>query len=208
MLHNPVVSPALHREAAKPVEHPWFAADAPPVILGAGRLEARKGFADLIEAFAKAAEARPLRLMIFGEGKERAGLERLIARLGIGDKVALPGWTEDLFAHMAKASLFVLPSTYEGLPGVLIQALACGCPVVSTDCPTGPREILEGGRFGPLVPMHDVDALAKAMLETLEAPLPRVVLQARGEDFSEDKAVTRYLDLFDSLIAPKIRDAA
>lgn len=198
-LHNPVVSPALHRQAAEPADHPWFLDGGPPVILAAGRLEARKGFQDLIQAFARIAERRSLRLVIFGEGKLRPSLERQIAALGLAGKVALPGWCANIFAPMARAALFALPSHYEGLPGVLIQALACGCPVVATDCPTGPREILEDGRYGPLTPVGDVDALATAMMATLAAPPPRAWLRARGEDFSVDRAVDRCLALFDRL---------
>lgn len=201
-LHNPVVSPTLHRQAAEPVDHSWFLDGGPPVILAAGRLEARKGFQDLIRAFARIAERRPLRLVIFGEGKLRASLERQIAALGLEGKVVLPGWCANVFAPMARAALFVLPSHYEGLPGVLIQALACGCPVVATDCPTGPREILEDGRYGPLTPVGDVDALATAMMATLIAPPSKAALRARGEDFSVDRAVDRYLALFDRLARP------
>ncbi len=200
VLHNPVVTPELQEQAAKPVDHPWFAPDAPPVVLGAGRLETRKGFADLIKAFARLAGKRPHRLMIFGEGKERGALERLVGELGLENKVALPGWTGALFAHMAKSALFVLPSSYEGLPGVLIQALACGCPVVSNDCPTGPREILKDGRHGRLVPMGDIEAMAQAMIETLNDPPSSEALRRRADDFSLDRAVARYLDLFEGLM--------
>jgi glycosyltransferase involved in cell wall biosynthesis len=199
VLHNPVVSSALHRQADESVDHPWFASGEPAVVLAAGRLEQRKGFQDLIAAFAKLAERRPLRLVIFGEGKLRPSLEQQVDALGLADRVVLPGWVSNLFAYMARAALFVLPSHYEGLPGVLIQALACGCPVVATDCPTGPREILEDGRLGPLVPVGDVDAMADAIAETLATPLPKALLQARGDYFSVDRAVDRYLSLFDGL---------
>jgi len=200
VLHNPVVSSALHHQAEEPVDHPWFLSPGPPVVLAAGRLEPRKGFQDLIAAFAKLVAQKPLRLVIFGEGKSRPTLERQIAALGLADCVALPGWCANLYAYMARAALFVLPSHNEGLPGVLIQALACGCPVAATDCPTGPREILEDGRYGPLVPIGDVDALVEAMLETLAAPQPKEFLQARGNDFSFDRAIERYLSLFDGLV--------
>ncbi len=207
VLHNPVVSSSLHRQAEEAVDHAWFATGEPPVLLAAGRLEPRKGFQDLIAAFAKlsarqTSEQQPRRLVIFGEGKLRPALERQIAELGLSEIVDLPGWCPNLFAYMARATLFVLPSHYEGLPGVLIQALACGCPVVATDCPTGPREILEDGRYGPLTPVGDVDALADAVSETLSAPLSKTLLKARGEEFSVDRAIDRYLSLFDGLMAP------
>ena len=204
VLHNPVVSSSLHREAEEPVDHPWFTPGKPPVLMAAGRLEPRKGFQDLISAFAKFSIDQSFdkqqRLVIFGEGKLRSALERQIESLGLSEVVDLPGWRPNLFAYMARAALFVLPSHYEGLPGVLIQALACGCPVVATDCPTGPREILSDGRYGPLTPVGDVDALAHAICETLAAPLSKTLLQARGEDFSVDRAVERYLLLFDGLM--------
>lgn len=205
VLHNPVVSVSLHHQAQETIDHAWFAPGEPPVIMAAGRLETRKGFQDLITAFAKLSkdqptEQLPRRLVIFGEGKLRIALERQIESLGLSDHVDLPGWQPNLFAYMARAALFVLPSHYEGLPGVLIQALACGCPVVATDCPTGPREILADGRYGALTPVGDVNALADAINETLLAPHSKAFLQARGADFSVERAIERYLSLFDGLL--------
>ncbi|MEM9440965.1 MAG: glycosyltransferase [Pseudomonadota bacterium] len=200
VLHNPVVSSSLHRQADEPIDHDWFASGEPPVILAVGRLEPRKGFQDLIAAVGKIVEKRPIRLMIFGEGKLRPALERQTADLGLSNVVAMPGWCPNPFAYMARAALFVLPSHYEGLPGVLIQALACGCPVVATDCPTGPREILDGGRFGELTPVGDVDAMADAIIAAIAAPHPKAMLQARGNEFSVDRAVDRYLSMFDVLV--------
>lgn len=202
VVHNPVVSDALFEQAKAPLRHPWFDPGAPPVILAAGRLEPRKGFATLLRAFARLRQERPARLMIFGEGPERGPLERLARDLGLEGTVELPGWTDELFPHMARAAVFVLSSTYEGLPGVLIQALACGCPVVSTDCPTGPAEILEDGRYGRLVPVGDEAALAEAIVATLDHPPEREALRARGREFSVERAAGRYLDLFASLPQP------
>lgn len=200
VLHNPVVSSSLLRQSEAPVDHDWFASGQPPVVLAVGRLEPRKGFQDLIAAIAKIVEKKPLRLMIFGEGKLRPALERQIAELGLAGTVAMPGWCPNPFAYMAKAALFVLPSHYEGLPGVLIQALACGCPVVAADCPTGPREILEDGRYGALTPVGDVDAMADTIVEALAAPPSKAILRARGNEFSVDRAIDRYLSLFDTLL--------
>jgi glycosyltransferase involved in cell wall biosynthesis len=140
--------------------------------------------------------------VIFGKGKKEqktakriAELMGLAADLGVAGDVALPGFVANPFAYMARAAAFVLSSTYEGLPGVLIQALACGCPVVSTDCPSGPAEILDGGRFGPLVPVGDDHAMATAIAATLDNPIATSTLQARGYMFSVERAVDRYIDL-------------
>ena len=143
---------------------------------------------------------RKVRLVILGaEGYGCADYVRevheLAGELGIADDVAFPGYVANPFAYMARAALFVLSSVYEGLPGVLIQALACGCPVVSTDCPSGPGEILEDGRYGPLVPVGDDRAMAEAIVKTLDRPLEKEVLHARGATFSVDNAVDGYLKL-------------
>ena len=119
------------------------------------------------------AKSRPARLVILGEGRERDALAGLVRELGIGHAVALPGFVANPFAWMARARVFAVSSIYEGLSMVLVEAMACGTPVVSTDCPHGPREVLEDGRWGLLVPVGDAEALATAILETLRDPLPR-----------------------------------
>ena len=194
-VYNPVVSETLFEQAREDVAHPWFASGEPPVILGVGRLAPEKDFPTLLRAFARLRQQREARLVILGEGKGRPALERLARELGIADAVDMPGFVANPFAYMARASLFVLSSVFEGLPGALIEALACGCPVVSTDCPSGPAEILENGRWGPLVPMGDDAALAEAMLATLAAPLPRARLRERGAFFSVERAAERYCAL-------------
>ena len=138
------------------------------MILGVGRLTPQKDFPTLIRAFARVRRQRPARLVIVGEGRPeaRAALMRLAAELGCAEDVSLPGFTHNPFCYMAHAGVFVLSSLHEGLPGVLIQALACGAPVVSTDCPSGPREILEGGRYGRLVALGDDAAMAEAISAT------------------------------------------
>jgi glycosyltransferase involved in cell wall biosynthesis len=140
--------------------------------------------------------------VIFGQGKSAAktaksiaALEALAARLGIAEYVALPGFVANPFAYMARAGVFALSSLNEGLPGVLIQAMACGCPVVSTDCPSGPAEILAGGRYGRLVPPGNDAALAAAILAALDAPLPAERLRARAALFSLERAVGQYESL-------------
>jgi glycosyltransferase involved in cell wall biosynthesis len=199
-IYNPVVGPEIDALAAEPVQHPWFAPGEPPVILGMGRLSAQKDFPTLIRAFARVRARRRVRLVIFGAAKDPAKTEQrrgeikaLAQQLGVGEDVDAPGFTPNPFAYMARAALFVLSSRYEGLPGVLIQALASGCPVVSTDCPSGPMEILDDGRWGPLVPVGDDAAIAAAIEQVLDDPLPAEALKARAQEFSVDRAVQRYL---------------
>lgn len=194
-IYNPVVTPELPARAAAPPPHPWLADDGPPVMVGAGRLAPQKHFPLLLRAFARLREGRAARLVILGEGPERGRLEALVRELGIAADVALPGFVENPYAAFSRASLFVLSSDYEGLPGVLIQALACGCPVVSTDCPSGPAEILAGGRYGELVPVGDAAALAAAMGRALESPPAADILRRRGGEFSRERSARGYLNL-------------
>ncbi len=168
-LYNPVVTPELRRLAAVPLDHPWFAPGEPPVILGVGSLSQRKDFATLIEAFSLVRDPAA-RLVILGEGPERAALEAQVERLGLGGRVQMPGFVSNPYAYMANADLYVMSSRLEGLPGTLVQALACGCPAVSTDCPSGPREVLQDGSLGPLVPVGDAREMAHAIEETLRSP--------------------------------------
>jgi glycosyltransferase involved in cell wall biosynthesis len=203
-IYNPVVTPALCARAAEPAPHPWLAADGgAPVVVAAGRLVAAKNFSLLLDAFARFRAQRPARLLILGEGRERGRLEQRAHALGIAQDVALPGYVANPYAAFARASLFVLSSDWEGLPTVLIEALACGCPVVSTDCPSGPAEILEHGRYGLLVPPGNAEALAQAMAETLARPLAPALLQQRSEAFSLAAAAQRYLALLEGLMQPR-----
>ena len=201
-LHNPVVWPNLVDLAKAPVEHPWFR-DQVPIIVSAGRLVSAKDHATLIRAFAVLARRREARLIVLGEGVERRNLVKLTHELRIPDRVDLPGFHANPFSFMAKSRLFVLSSTREGMPNVLIQAMACGTPVVSTDCPSGPKEVLEDGKWGPLVPVGDTDALATAMLETIDRPPERSTLVARARAFSVETSVKGYLDLIRDLVTTK-----
>ncbi len=141
-IYNPVVNAGLLEKAAAPLDHPWFAPGSPPVILGAGRIHPDKDFPTLLRAFARVREQRSARLIVLGEAKRDARQEALLQladELGIAEDLAFPGFVGNPYAYMSRAAVFVLSSLWEGLPGVLIEALACGCPVVSTDCPNGPR---------------------------------------------------------------------
>ena len=190
-LPNPVVDAALLQQAAEPPAHPWLLEGAVPVVLAAGRLIAQKDFATLIEAFALLRRGRAVRLVILGDGELRSALAAHAARLGVAADVDLPGFATNPFAAMRAASVFVLSSRFEGLPGVLIQALACGTRVVSTDCPSGPSEVLGGGRWGALVPVGNAQAMAAAMATVLDDPAPLDARQ-RADDFGVERAVAQY----------------
>lgn len=169
---NPVDISVLDSQVTSIPDHEWFHNRASPVILAAGRLVSQKGFATLIDAFAKLRMTRDARLIILGEGAEHQQLNNQINLLGLRGFVHLAGFKNNPFSWMAACDLFVLSSKHEGFPNVLVQAMACGARVVSTDCPTGPYEILEGGRWGRLVPVEDACALASAMASALDDPSP------------------------------------
>ena len=193
VLYNPVVTPELAALAAQEPDHPWMRDGGDPVILAVGRLTRQKNYPLLLEAFAQVRKVRPARLLILGEGELRADLEAQVARLGLGDAVSLPGFRANPFAFMSRAALFVMSSDWEGLPTVLIEAMACGAPVVATRCDSGPGEILEEGRYGRLTPMGDAPALAQAMIATLDDPGDKAACVARAHHFNLDAAVDRYL---------------
>jgi glycosyltransferase involved in cell wall biosynthesis len=192
-IYNPVARPEIYQSAKVRPDHPWFAKGAPPVILAVGRLTEQKQYTVLLEAFARVQERHGVRLLILGEGKDRDALSARVRELGLDRSVSLPGFSDNPYAYMAHAAAFVLSSAWEGLPGVLIEALVCGCPVVSTDCPSGPREILEAGKYGELVPVGDVGALAQAIERVLMRPPDRQPLRVRGAEFSLEAAVDEYV---------------
>lgn len=194
-IYNPFDLARITKLAAEDIDHPWFGGDQPPVILGIGRMNEAKDFSVLIAAFAKLRSQRAVRLVLLGEGELRLALQELLVKLSLGsDAVCMPGFVQNPFAWLRRCSLFVLSSRREGLPGVLIEAMACGAPVVSTNCLSGPDEILDGGRWGRLVPVGDVEALMNAMSTTLDTPrgqLPDV--RQRALDFEQEHAVDAYL---------------
>lgn len=194
-IYNPVVTPDLMAKAAAPLAHPWFAPGEPPVVLGVGTLKIQKDFPTLIRAFARVRAQRPARLIILGEGSQRRRLCALAHALGVAAEVEMPGYVANPFPWMSRAAVFVLSSAWEGLPGALIEAMACGCPVVSTDCPSGPSEILEEGAYGPLVAVGDDAAMASAILSVLDDPPVADRQRTRAAAFSVDSAVERYLEV-------------
>lgn len=193
-IYNPIINDTLRLQSQEPVDHPWFTQSSIPVILAVGRLEPQKDFTLLIRAFAKAREKTPCRLMILGDGSEREMLTGLVHEAGLQDDVELPGFAPNPHAYMARAALLVLSSRFESLANVVIEAMAIGTPVIATDCPSGPAEALDGGRYGTLVPVGDIDRLAAAMLDILRER-PPVVPAAWLEQFSTRSSADRYLEL-------------
>lgn len=193
VIENPIVTPVFDVLAAEPLRDEWFAPGAPPVILAAGSLEPRKDFATLLRAFATLRAHRSCRLVILGEGRERSRLESLANELGVADVVRLPGYETNPYRYMSRASAFVLCSRREGSGAVLVEALACGTPVIATDCPVGPAEILRDGAVGPLVSMGDVAGLADAIEKTLSQPPDPARLRASVEPFRVGRSAALYL---------------
>jgi glycosyltransferase involved in cell wall biosynthesis len=195
-IYNPVIDDDFLRQSNEETSelHPWFELSDRRVILAVGRLDVQKGFDTLLAAFSILASSDDSAyLIILGEGKHRAQLEALRKKLGLIQRVAFPGFATNPYPSMKRASLFVLSSMSEGLPGVLVQAMACGTQVVSTDCPTGPREILEDGKWGALVPVGDEVALAHAMKNALVSTDAPPNVESRAAFFNETNSVDRYL---------------
>ncbi|MGG6267877.1 glycosyltransferase [Leptolyngbya sp. AN03gr2] len=203
VIYNPVITQEVFQKSEIEIDHPWFKPGEPPVILGIGRLVSQKDFPTLITAFAKVRENRPARLIILGEGDDRHLLEELIQKLGLESDVALPGFTDNPYAYLSKATLFVLSSRFEGFGNVVAEALACGAPVVSTDCPSGPAEILDRGKYGRLIPVADPTAMTTAILEMLDSPVDRAALKQRSLEFERDRIVDQYVDFIERLLAAR-----
>lgn len=201
VIYDPVITQEIFEKANATVDHPWFNPGSPPVVLGvAGRLNKAQDFPTLIRAFALVRQKVSARLMILGEGEERARLEALAHELGLKDEVQLPGFVDNPYAYMKRSAVFVLSSRWQALPNAMIEAMALGTPVVSTDCPSGPREILEDGRLGRLVPVGDVEALAHAIIDTLSSKPDREELKARAEAFRLERIVNQYLDVIQEVM--------
>lgn len=194
MLYNPVITPEVRKKVKAHLDHRWLAPGQPPVVLAVGRLTKQKDFPTLLRAFAQVRQALPARLIILGEGVDRAELEVLVTQLGLQADVSLPGFVDNPYAYMRRASLYVLSSRWEGLPTVLIEALYCGRPIVATDCPSGPKEILADGRYGALVPMGDVPTLSQAMIDGLTHKIP-CPPEESWQPYSVEAVVEQYLAL-------------
>jgi len=198
-IYNPIETKQIETLSHESLNHPWFDAGTVPVILGVGRFVAQKDFPLMLRAFAKIREKRQVRLVLLGGDESSAEqhehkqvLSRLAVQLGVQEDFDMPGYKVKPYPFLRRASVFVLSSRYEGFGNVLVEALLCGCPVVSTNCPSGPAEILSDGKYGMLVPVGDEGKLADAICETLDNPKNKSVMRARGEEFSIENAVERY----------------
>lgn len=206
-IYNPVIDDTFNQKFKEPVTHPWLLDREIPVIISMGRMVPQKDHLTLVKAFAEMRNRIQARLIIVGnKEQDREYVNKVISfidGLGLSGDIDLPGFIANPFPMLREASLFVLSSEYEGLPGSLIQALACGCPVVSTDCPSGPSEILEMGKYGSLVPVGDYHQLSQKMLDALQKEHDPVFLNKRANEFSMDRATDGYLQVIENLIAGK-----
>lgn len=193
MIYNPIPVDEVRAASEEKIIHPWFSSRSIPVILAVGRFHKQKDYPTLINAFNILRSRTPARLMILGEGKERPAIENLALDSPYSDDIRLMGNIDNPFPYMANASVFVLPSAWEGFGMVLVEALACGVTIVSTDCHSGPSEILENGKYGRLVPVGDSQALAEAIELSLDHPFQKENSIARARYFSVERAVKCYL---------------
>lgn len=190
-IYNPVVTDELRAKANQEPDHEWFDSDN-QVVLSVGRLSEQKNQDLLVNAFAKVRETRAVKLILVGQGEREAEIASLAEDHGISEHVEIVNWVDNVYAYMGHADVFVLTSKWEGLPTVLIEALACGCPVVSTDCPSGPREILGDSEYGTLVESYDPDRVTDGIRQQLDDPVPETKLRDRGTDFTVDQCIEQY----------------
>jgi glycosyltransferase involved in cell wall biosynthesis len=194
VIYNPGVTPDLKSKAAAEPDHAWLRSGEPPAVLGVGSLTAQKDFPTLVRAFWEVRRSRAAKLIILGEGRERASLERLVKELDLEQDVSLPGFVDNPYSYMSRAGAFVLSSRWEGLPTVLVEALYCGVPLVATDCPSGPREILQNGQLGSLVPVGSVDQMARAIHLALAGAGPKATRDS-WQPYTLDAVVEKYLNV-------------
>lgn len=191
---NPVITPDIDEWAHQPVSHPWFQHERSNVVVAVGRLQPQKDFRTLISAFGHLRQHHDARLVIFGEGHLRPDLENYVDELGLTSYVDFPGFTRNVYAYLARSRLFVLSSAWEGSPNVLVEAMAVDTPVVATDCPSGPAEIVDNGRLAPLVPVGDAGAMAEAMERVWTYPPdPGLLRKSACERFTAERSAAAYL---------------
>ncbi|MDR3538824.1 MAG: glycosyltransferase [Acetobacteraceae bacterium] len=208
-INNPVIGPDFAFRSGEPVSHPWLEERAAPVFVCAGRLVPQKDHQNLLHALALHRQHAQSRLLLLGTGPLRESLEALAAELGIADAVMFLGFQDNPLPWFRRADAFVLSSRSEGFGNVLVESLWCGTPVIATDCPHGPSEILDGGRFGVLVPPNNPAALAAAMDETasMRKRFPPTLLKARAAEFTNSACAARYAAVFRSIV-PRLQENA
>jgi glycosyltransferase involved in cell wall biosynthesis len=198
-IYNPIISLDIEKRSQEPVSHPWFGLNDVPVILAVGRLHKQKDFPTLLRAFAQVVRQQPARLIILGEGEERQMLNNLVKELNIENTVELAGFVQNPYSYMKSSNVFVLSSAWEGFGNVVAEALAVGTPVVSTDCPWGPAEILDHGKYGMLVPIGEPIAMANAIITMLNKHPDSILLKESAQRFSIPTITEEYINLINSL---------
>ncbi|MEH6592454.1 MAG: glycosyltransferase [Halioglobus sp.] len=194
-VYNIVDDPHSRLKMTETVDHQWLTNKKAPVLVAAGRLASWKGYADLIRAMAELIKRRDARLLILGDGPLRAELEALVIELDLSDFVDILGYVDNPLAYFARADVFAHSAYVESLGNVLVEAMMCGCTPVSTDCPTGPREVLQGGKYGYLVPMHDPKAMAAGIDRALDHPIPKALLDEAVLRFEEGAIIARHFEV-------------
>ena len=164
-------------------------------LISVGSFKRQKNHALMIKAVTELSKTQNVQLLLLGDGNLRPELEQLVKNCGVEDRIMLPGFVADPLPYYRTADLFVLSSNYEGFGNVIIEALACGLPVVSTDCPSGPNEILQGGEYGHLVPINDIPAMVSALERGLEDHVESAKQIARSEDFTSEKIAREYMEM-------------
>ncbi len=204
VIYNPAISQGIYALSEEPVEHVWFSETKTPVILAAGRLVRQKDYPTLLRAVKLVLQKKSVRLVILGEGAEREGLQGLCQELGISENTAFLGFVKNQYKYMKKADVFILSSIHEGFGNVIVEAMACGTPVIATNCKSGPNEIINDGKNGILVPVGDYNALAQAIIKVLDSPSLRQAIisegERRAECFSFKAGVKNYEKVFDEVI--------
>lgn len=198
-IYNPFDINRIQHLARKPLSHPWLSASSSKVVISAGRHVPQKGFDTLLTAIADI-DDEDVKLILLGTGPETEHLKHLSCALGIGDRVDFEGFVDNPYSYISKSDVFVLSSDHEGFGNVIVESLACGCPVVSTDCPSGPSEILQGGKYGSLVPVGDAHRMSDEIRSTLANPPCKGMLQSRAKDFSVDSVVDQYEKIFETVL--------
>jgi glycosyltransferase involved in cell wall biosynthesis len=194
VIYNPIEISQIIEKALMCADHSWISGKTTPIALAVGRLCKDKNFNTLLKASTILRNRKTIRFIILGDGEERTELTNTINENKLDSIVSMPGYKPNPYPYMRNADVFVLSSKYEGFPNVLVEAMACEVPIVSTDCPSGPAEILDGGKYGKLVPVGDAEAVAEAIEATLESPVNRNLLKQRAENYSIDKIITQYID--------------
>jgi len=194
VIYNPVITPEMFIKSEAPLDHPWFQDGEPPVVLGVGRLEPQKDFPTLISAFAQVRTKQPAKLLILGSGREQEKLLNLGQELGLAEEMEIKGFVDNPYPYIKRAAVYVLSSAWEGFGNVIVEALALGTPVVCTDCPSGPREILAGGQYGELVSVGESQSMAEAILRVLSGE-PKCVDSGWLQQFTNQTSAGKYWEM-------------